>query len=560
MDVGDVPGGHEVVTREKRRGRPTNRWFRGAVAGVLAAVTAVSGVVLNPTPAQANPALFVNVAINVPISVTGLFGGSGVDKAALEAAKRQIINAINDAANEIKDHLERLEIGTLTACVNAAIIDLEASSDFPIDPKIDFALEATRCAIRIHEQMKVVQNRRHVDSLGYLTLVAFPAAMAARAQAGLPNDEVLVSYIQALELTIDRLAPACGEERPQDRPDYLRYYCIAVDGTRAEYTQRADRGPIPDFYKAQVLTTATRNISRAAAVAVLPAMRQLLPKLRRSFIFNAVQSGQVMQWNTQGPHFWDVVGNQGEATAVASTIDANNNRHIVAVIDGEVRHRIRNQNGTFTPWTTPGALGHSGTATAVTAVAETNGHVFVLAIVNGQVMYRFWVGEGAWTSWQWLGNPGPATAVATAADSSGLLHAAVVIGGEVRYWHNRTDGSWAPWTAPGTLGHPGTATAVTAIATQNRELQVAAVIDGNVRHRVLMADASWSPWIDLNNPGTATAVAGGVDPNGDVQFVIVDDEQVHQRTRFQNISWSDEWASVEALPFDSFGTTAISAS
>jgi hypothetical protein len=559
VDVGDVLRGHEVVTAEQWKGRSPRRWFRGAVAGLLAVVTGAGGAVFHSTPAQADPLLFVS--INVPISVTAVFGGSGIDRAELEAAKRQIIIAINEATNEIQDHLERLEIATLTACVNATIIDLDASGDFPIDPRIDFAQEATRCAIRIHEQMKVVQNLQHVNSLGYLSLVAFPAAMAARAQAGLPNDEFVVSYIQALELTIERQRPACYYERPQDRPDYLRYYCYALDGTYAQYQQRADRGPIPEEMQEAVRAYATRNISRAAAVAVLPEMQRLLPKLRRGFVFGSVLSGQVSEWNTQGPHFWNQIGNPGNArsvTALATALDIRDNtRHIVAVVDGEVRHRLRRQDGGLTSWSDPGSLGHPGTATAVTAAANQQGETHVVAVIDGQIQHRLRFANGPWTPWALLGNPGTATAVAGTVDPSGGLHLVAVLDGQTHHRTRNADGSWTPW---GSIGHAGNATAVASLFDPQGIVQVAAIVDGKFYHRGRYPAGWWSDWSSPGaNPSFATAVAGAIDPDGNAQFAIVDDDRVYQRTRFPD-SWTPAWNPVEFFPFDSFGTTAVAAS
>lgn len=547
----------------RRSGKSRKRWTHRVAAGVLATVTAVSGGTLAPTPAQANPALFVNIAISVPVSITAVFGGSGINRAALEAAKRQIINAINEAANDVKNHLERLQIADLTGCVNATLLDLEASSHFSIDLKIDFAQDATLCAVRVHEHMKVVQNLQHVNSLGFLTLVAFPAAMAARAQAGLPNDEVLVSYIQALELIITRLAPYCHEGRPQDRPDYFRYYCNGIDGTFAEYVQRADRGSIPEIYKKQVREYVNRNISHAAAVPALPAMQQLLPKLRRGFVFTSVLSGHVSAWNTQGPHFWSPLGNPSDpprasVTAITNALDVrDNSRHIVAVVNGEVRHRLRSQNGGLTPWSAPGALGHPDTVTAVSAAADPQGRLQVAAAINGQVHHRVRNADGSWTPWALLGNPGTATALAGTIDATDGLQLVAVLDGQTHHRVRNANGSWTPWAS---IGHAGTATAVACLFDPQGIVQVAAVIDGKFRHRGRYPAGWWSDWATPgDNDGQATAVAGAIDPSGNAQFAIIDDERVLQRTRVPD-RWSDRWNPVELFEFDSFGATAIAAS
>jgi hypothetical protein len=549
----------------------TRRLFRTVATAILVVASTATGGV-RPQPAQAVPVTFDLGTAAVAIAVS-LFGGSGGSQAAIEAAKREILDAINRSTREILDHTERLAIEELGACIDTATRDLVNMDGFPIDSQINFATHISECADLSGRYLDAVLNESHANSLGFYVHVIFPSAIAARAKAGIPNDQLLATYIAANDRIISRVVPNCFE-RYYDDPSvpgttygYWEYRCTAPDGTVATARQRIGDGPTdPPYDYERVQREAMRDTSRPLAISAGPLLRETLGKVKQGFVFTTVQSGKVKQWNTAGPHFWSTVGNAGTATAVASTLDVNssNQRHVVAVLDGKVHHRSRKQDGSLTAW---GSIGdHPGTATAVAAAADSRGRTHVAAIIDGQTYHRLRLPDGSWQPWGRLGNPGHATALAGVVDLAGRLHLAAVIDGKV--WHRirKEDASWSPFAI---RDHPGTATAV-AVADDlsgNHRIHLVAVVDGQVQHRIRMDEQSWTNWGRLGNPGSATGLAAASDPNNSLQVALIVDSQVYQRTRAQDGRWNgpardgeSPWALVERQPFDSFGTAAISAS
>jgi hypothetical protein len=547
--------------------------FRSVVVALLSVTLAVTGGAVRPKPAHAIPVTF-DVGTLAVLAAVSLFGGSGGSKEAIEQAKFEIITAIQRSTAEITTHMERLAIAELRACIDTAMRDLINMDAFPLDSQITVAFRASECADINRRYLDTVAHNVSVDNLGYLSHVIFPIAMAARAKAGMPNVSVLETYIHANNVLNGRLFPACNEQTytkpgtsPLDGYFVNEYRCIAYEGTQVIATRqrRWDVWTDPPINYVAVQNAATRNTSRALAVTAKPVLQETLPKLKRSFMFHAVQSGTVMRWDTQGPHLWDVLGNPGTATAVSSSIDVNNKlRHLAAVLDGKVHYRVRNEAGGHTPW---GSIGsHPDIASAVSTAVDRLGRGHVTAIVNGQIYHRLRNADGTWAPWALLGNPGTATAITSAVDLANRLHLVSVIDGKIHHRLRYEDGTWGPL---GNQANPGTATAVAAATDTSGpyRIHVVSVIDGKVHHRWRFDEGQWTPLAFLGNPGTATAITAASDPNNDLQVAVITDNRVRQRTRFQNGSWNaapgeglDPWILLEQTPFDSFGITAISAS
>ena len=84
-----------------------------------------------------------------------------------------------------------------------------------------------------------------------------------------------------------------------------------------------------------------------------------------------------------------------------------------------------------------------GTATAL-AAATSDGTFHLAAVLNGQTHHRVRNPDGTWSPWGGLGNPGTATALA-AATSTGTFHLAAVLNGQTHHRIRNPDGTWSPW-------------------------------------------------------------------------------------------------------------------
>ena len=105
------------------------------------------------------------------------------------------------------------------------------------------------------------------------------------------------------------------------------------------------------------------------------------------------------------------------ATALAAAT-SDGTFHLAAVLNGQTHHRVRNPDGTWSPW---GGLGNPGTATAL-AAATSNGTFHLAAVLNGQTHHRIRNPDGTWSPWGGLGNPGTAVSIGAATDPTGNFH------------------------------------------------------------------------------------------------------------------------------------------
>ncbi|GIJ64109.1 hypothetical protein [Virgisporangium aurantiacum] len=540
---------------------------------MLAVLAGVVGATLGVArPAHADDT-FVYVEANFDIAVS--FGGNDTAeiKRAIEAAKREILAEIAASEKRILDYIDQNLEADITTCVRTSSGDLvDVDTMDPVSRRL-ITRAIDECANRAGILAGQVQNLGVADRLAVAMAEVQAISAVFHAKAGVEMQGQLANFISDFEVLFSRLTPACTYRDLQYGGFRTREHtCTAYNGEFArgsEHWRGNGQGGwdpwIPPggtpFNLEAVKEQAAANTNWRLVKQSLPLLRTALDKLRRDLVVCGVQFGQVTFWEDDGPLIWDILdhplranGAAKEATAVATALDTHpeskNRRHLLAVFDGGVHHRIRNQNGSWSPWVSIG--NHPGTASAV-AAADAAGQLHVLAVVDGQIHHRMRGVDGSWTPWTKPGDtPGTATAVAAAVDGASRLHVLAVVDGKVRHRIRHGNGAWTEFTP---AGHGGTATGVTALF-DGTNVQVAAVIDGQLHHK-FQVDDNWTlPWNYLGNPGTATAVAGAVDPNGDAQFTLIIDDEAYQRTRFAAAYWTERWVKhVETI-----GTSAVSAS
>lgn len=527
---------------------------RRVVSAVLAGAMVVVGVVgVVPQSAHAATTAYISVTFN--ISATFNFGGSNARiLRAVDQAKREIIAEVDASEQRILQHIDNTEAAHVAACVRTASSNLRNLNNFPTRPERNsIAVHATGCADQAGEMSRVVASLSVADYLGYATAEINAIASVLRASAGLDLESRLTNYITDYERLVQRLEPQCESHTswPDGFPDpdgemHRTYTCRAYTGRFGRFTEIYQAGTlVTDPVDLEVLRQqAGTNTSWVLAREALPRLRQSLAMVQRDFVLAAVELGQTKYWHEDGPLFWNDLGNQGTATALASAIEPSDRRHYVAVIDGYVWHRTRSRDGSWGPWGNQGVA-----ATAVSAAANAQGQVHVTAIIGGVIHHRLHVGEGGWTDFAVPGGdqPGVATALASAVDPSGRLHLLGVINAQL--WHRirNADGSWTPW---GSLPGNGVS-AVSAAAQADGQVHVAAVINGQVFHRLRHSEVAWTEFAPVTGlPATARVitVTSAIDPAGNYQLAVAVAlnglNDVFLRTRLPDGAWPEEWVRV----------------
>jgi hypothetical protein len=547
------------------------------VAVVMAGLV---GMGVAPQRAQAFVSVYVSIAVNIAATFNIGSSHSAVLQA-IEQARREIIAEINASEARILAHIDGTEAGHVATCIRSSnqllrgMDNPELQGDY--GERINQANFVSNCAHQAGEMSRRVATLQVADYLGYATAEANAIAMVMRAWAGLDLESQLATYISDYARLLDKLRPTCTPRVFENERWIERVWtCTAFNGrTAVEMERRNTNGPPGEWIIGPVDVEALKV--RAAADTSYALAWQALPDLHRSFAMvrrdffvatagdyltrdRGVESGQVRYWHQDGPLSWVGLGNPGRASAVAAAIDVNDRRHFVAVLDGQVHHRVRTRDGSWSAWS---ALPHGGTATEVTVAVRPDGQAEVAAVIDGQIWHRVRTSETAWTPWWLLGRPGTVTALGSAIFGGGF-HLAAVVDGQVRkIIRVLGDGSWTGWED---LGHAGTATSVAAVADPQGIFQLAAVVDGQFRHRGWYSSSGWTPWGTGNAPGTASEVTGAVDPAGNVQWAVVSLNpdrglpEVLLWTRFPTGGWSDQWVRL-GIDDDTFvGISGIAAS
>ncbi len=267
------------------------RMSRGIVAVALAVIIGVG--VTSPTQAAAEPETRADVAqvqviavdwvgLVVGVVTSALFGGSSGD---IDAAVRQIVNAVESAKTDILNHIDAIAAAEVKACVRSHTIEFTDIDSFSPSVLQLWAQEATRCAGLATAYLDAVQSQQATDNIGFLIGEIYAIAIAGRAKARLINGINLLvdDQIRSYETVVRKLAPVCTERRVTER-DHLgrpfiteiQYNCVAYNGDSAFGMEVWRRGILVGgrpLNRSAVDAAATRNTSRAVAQQALPRLR-----------------------------------------------------------------------------------------------------------------------------------------------------------------------------------------------------------------------------------------------------------------------------------------------
>jgi flagellum-specific peptidoglycan hydrolase FlgJ len=190
--------------------------------------------------------------------------------------------------------------------------------------------------------------------------------------------------------------------------------------------------------------------------------------------------------------------------------------------DDALYHRVRNTDGTWTPF---GPLGKAGKDVAIAALPD--GSAQVLAIGSDDVVYhRVRNANGTWTPFGALNGAGTAAPakgrrVSITGDPDGSAQA-VIIGWDGAAYHRvrYVDGSWSPF---GALGMTAKDVSVTAMPDGSSQVLTAGG-DDVVYHRVRAFNGTWTPFQPLDGfdapaKGKKVSIAGAAD--GSAQVAII---------------------------------------
>ena len=238
------------------------KWLAAAVLTVT-----ITGGVTAAAPKPAQAAGWIDIAVEVAISLYSGSGGGGGD---LERAKQEIINAVNASKQEILNHIDAIASADVRACAQAGtllISQIDAMDEYTLPV---FMQNSVNCATLASSYFDAVQSLPAADAIGKLIGEIYAIAMVAFVKVGFTTEELLDSLIRTYEAVVTKLAPTCREWKVREPgvPVEIWYECVAYNGDKA-----TDFGPPLD--RAAIANEATRNTSRAVAVASLPRLRAL---------------------------------------------------------------------------------------------------------------------------------------------------------------------------------------------------------------------------------------------------------------------------------------------
>ncbi|GAA4697726.1 hypothetical protein [Phytohabitans rumicis] len=255
------------------------RLRKGLVAATMSLVVA-AGVTVRPAPAAA-AVPWTQIAVAVASYLFSNSGGGGSD---LERAKQEIIAAINASRDAIITEIDRIASADVRACTEAAttlVNQIDLMDDFTLSV---FALNAVECASRSTAYFDAVANKAEADRIGKLMGQIFAIAMVGFRKMGFPATDLLAQLIRGYEAVVVKLAPTCTENVLREYDDRgrlvtveIQYTCVAYNGDSAFGSELyyLARLVTPPLDRAQVSADATRNTSRAVAMAALPQLRAL---------------------------------------------------------------------------------------------------------------------------------------------------------------------------------------------------------------------------------------------------------------------------------------------
>lgn len=255
------------------------------LAGTMGTILAVTVGVVGPAqPASAG--LIEDFFEDVIQSIVDIAVGDGTS-GQLEAAKQEILAAINGARQDILDHIDATTVAEVRSCTQAAVINLGDMENPPPGFLLGPALNsAVNCATDSVAFFDVVQNPAAADNIGFLMGVIHGLTMAGYVQLGVdPPAGLLANLVQGYESVVVKLRPECTLEVRSNGPPgsyfYTRIYtCTAYNGDSASHYTSCERGVCDNpVDMARLEDRATRNISRGQAQEALPVLRAALAQL-----------------------------------------------------------------------------------------------------------------------------------------------------------------------------------------------------------------------------------------------------------------------------------------
>jgi hypothetical protein len=205
-------------------------------------------------------------------------GGGGGGGPELDEAIRQIKETVEQAKDQIIQHIDEITSAEVQACVRTHTIEFADIANMSRTILQLWAQDATLCASQATEYFSAVSTLRAADNIGFLAGEIYAIATAARAKAGFSIVALLENHIRTDEAIITRLTPTdCGIKRapPEPKATPERWWeCTAYNGDVGESAACFGFQCQPD--RAAAEDNATRRTSRAVAKDALPKLREAL--------------------------------------------------------------------------------------------------------------------------------------------------------------------------------------------------------------------------------------------------------------------------------------------
>ncbi|WP_460848513.1 hypothetical protein [Phytohabitans suffuscus] len=252
-----------------------------ATAAVSAALTV--GAVAPARPAQAAITGWFSAVISAVVTLASR-GGSGWDPQ-LEAAKQQIISAVESSKQEILNHIDAIAAADVEACTEAAVTKVAQIDSMPGSLLGPFVNGAVDCAALSSSYFNAVQDPWAADNIGKLMGVIYSIAMLGFAKYNLSTRTLLDNLIRGYQAVQVKMRPSyCGmgnaypgndiPPRPGE-PMYWIVWCNAYNGDLGNATVISyyPQQPVTDAAFDEAALQAGRNTSYAIAVNALPTLR-----------------------------------------------------------------------------------------------------------------------------------------------------------------------------------------------------------------------------------------------------------------------------------------------
>jgi hypothetical protein len=237
------------------------------------------GVAVSPArPAQAGLTDWFNIIIAAVQTIANHSGGA--PNSQLEAAKQEILNAVQSAKQEILNHIDAIASADVKACTEAAVTKFAQIDSLPPELLGPFVNGAVDCATLSVAYFNAVQDLAAADNIGKLMGVIYSIAMASFTKYGLSIRDLLTQLIGGYENVVVKLTPTnCTKitfrdvERPRV-PVEKWWRCIAYNGDVGESDSVFGSNSEPN--RAPAENRATSNTSRSIAQNALPQLRAAL--------------------------------------------------------------------------------------------------------------------------------------------------------------------------------------------------------------------------------------------------------------------------------------------